>query len=130
MSHSLAFADSEVASLASSGDGVRIRLSAARVLRVDAAAPARPTEGFARAVELFLPGARLHEEPGHCLGRIAQGRVRIGHHWSSTLPLPFVSPSHAKLELAFANQSSLSLSADGISCRFEGEPNFTESLSC
>lgn len=130
MSHSLAFADSEVAGVAASGGGVRIRLSAAHVLRVDAAAPSRPTEGFARAVELVLAGARLHDDPGHCLGRIAQGRVRIGHHWSPTLPLPFASQGHATLELAFANQSNLSLSADGITCRFEGEPNFTESLSC
>lgn len=130
MSDSLAFADSEVAAVSSSGEGVRIRLSAAHVLRSDAAAPSRPTAGFARAVELFLPGARLHQEPGHCLGRIAHGRVRLGHRWSATLALPFAAEQATTLELVFANQSSLSLSAHGITCRYEGEANFSESLFC
>jgi len=130
MKLSLVFADSEVSAVASSHDGVRIRMSAAHVLRSEAGA-GKPTEGFARAVELLLPGAELHGgAPGDFMGRISHGRVQVGGGWLSRLALPSSCAGPVTLELAFANQSQLVLNANGLACRYEGEPNFAESLSC
>lgn len=125
----LDFADSEVSAVAPSHDGVRIRMAAAHVLRSEAGA-GKPVEGFARGVELLLPGAALDGAPGGFMGRISLGRVQIGGRWSSRLPLPFCAGGDVKLELAFANQSNLVLAASGIECRYEGEPNFSDSLFC
>ena len=87
-------------------------------------------EGFSRSVVLLLKKANLNAAEGHFIGSLAQGRVRIGSAWSSTLALPSSHLGHVSLELSFANQSLLVLAASRIECRFEGEPNFAESLFC
>ncbi|WP_137893131.1 hypothetical protein [Ramlibacter sp. 2FC] len=126
--HVLVLADSEVSVVSSLGDGVRIRLSAAHVLRSEAGT--RPTPGFARRVELWLPGAALPRPSGEFLGRIAQGRAQFGGRWASQLALPSSCAGPVTLELAFANRSQLLLQATGLACRYEGEANFSESLFC
>lgn len=130
MNLTLRFADSEVTAVTSSSEGVCIRMSAAYVLRSEEPAGSKPTEGFARAVLLILAGARLDELPGHYIGRISHGRVEIGSQWASVIALPSSTVGKVKLELGFANQSHLLVEASGIECRFEGEPNFAESLFC
>lgn len=125
----LHFADSEVAFVAPTGDGVRIRLSAAYVLREEGGV-GKPTEGFARGVELLLAGAGLSGAVGELMGRISQGRVRIGGRWFSQMALPSSSSGTVTLELTFANHAELVLSASRIECRYESEPNFSESLLC
>lgn len=131
----LSFADSEVACVSAASDGVRIRLSAAQVQRVEVPG-SKPTEGYSRTVELLLPGAQLTQgnagPPARFIGRISQGRVQRGAHWSARLPLPCsdVTSGPVRLELSFAQGSPLVLIATGIECRFEAEPNFHESLFC
>lgn len=129
MTYWLVFADSEMSAVVPSEEGVRIRLSAAHVLRSEAAG-ARHTLGFARAVELVLAGAELQGAPGDFMGRIAEGRVQVGGRWASQLALPSSCAGPVVLELAFANQSQLLLRAMGLACRYEGEANFSESLFC
>lgn len=64
------------------------------------------------------------------MGRVSQGRVRVDGRWASQLALPSSCAGPVTLELAFANQSQLVLDANGLVCRYEGEPNFSESLFC
>jgi hypothetical protein len=130
MELSLVFADSEVASVESEANAVCIRLSAAHVLRQPLSGEGKADEGFARGVVLLLKGASLNAAEGHFVGSLEQSRVRIGDAWSSTLALPSSALCDVSLELTFANQSLLVLAASGIECRFEGEPNFAESLFC
>ena len=130
MELSLVFADSEVASVESEANAVFIRLSAAHVLRQPLSGEGKAGEGFARGVVLLLKGASLNGAESHFAGSIALGRLKIGGVWSSTLALPSSTPSDVSLELTFANQSLLVLAASGIEGRFEGEPNFAESLFC
>jgi len=129
MDLSLTFADSEVADLDASGNSIHIRLSAAHVFRGDTE-DGKPMEGFARAVRLVLLGARLPAAPADFIGRIAQGRIGVGGGWASGMPLPGTVAGPLQVELALYNHSQLTVSADGIECRFEGEPNFAESLFC
>ena len=130
MKHSLVFADSEVASVTATARTIRLRFSAAHVIRCDIADDSKPIEGFARGVELLLADASLDETEGELIGSLAQGRIKIDGEWSSSLALPSSTQGHVTLELAFANQSSLTLVASGIECRYEDEPNFSESLFC
>ncbi len=111
-------------------DGVEIRLSAAHVLRAAGEPAGKSANGYARAVTLRLPGATLTGATDHLIGRISQGRVQIGDVWSSAVALPSASGEPVRLELGFANQSHLALAASGFECRFDGEPNFAESLFC
>lgn len=126
---SLVLADSEVAFVAAAQGGVRIRLSAAHVLRSEALGQ-RPTPGFSRGVVLWLAGAEPPADGGDFMGRIAQGRARIEGRWAAQLALPSSWAGPVRLELAFANGSQLVLDAEALSCCHEGEPNFSESLFC
>lgn len=130
MHSSISLTDSEVAAVTSTSAGVHIRLSAAHVLCANPAHAGNAQEGFSRGVELLLSEARLAGTTDHFLGRLSSGRVLWGNQWSSRIPLPCATSGPVKLELTFANQSHLELTANGLECRFEGEPNFSESLSC
>ena len=130
MNLSLIFADCEVAAVSSMADGVEVRLSAAHVLRAAVEPNGKSLNGYARAVTLRLAGATLAGATDQLIGRISQGRVQIKDVWLSTIALPSAVGGPVKLELGFANQSNLVLSAIGFECRFDGEPNFAESLFC
>lgn len=125
----LSFEDSEIDRVEQSGDTLVIFIAAAFVKRIaDAASPEQ--DGFARKVRLTLHGVRHTVAASELIGRIAQGRVRIGDQWLSWIPLPSEHPGPVAIELRLSNRSSLDLSADALVCTFSGEPNFSESLFC
>jgi hypothetical protein len=130
MALTLVFADCEVAYVVAADDRLVVRLSAAHARAEPAAGDDRPTDGFARGVVVTLKGARLAVPAGTLIGRIAQGRIRIGTRWADALPLPGRIDDRVRVELAFANRSELDLEVDGIEVGFDGEPNFAESLFC
>jgi hypothetical protein len=125
----LRFADSEVAAVEAVAGGVSIRLSAAQVEQAGAAPGDKPVAGYARGVVLWFDGAAA-PAPDALFGRIAAGRIHLGGTWRSTVPLPLSHCESIELELSFANRSQLTLSARGLDGRFDGEPNFAESLAC
>lgn len=129
--YTLIFADSEVAAVTAVATGIHIRLSAAHVLFRDEPDADDATEGFSRGVEILLPGAQWPDGAlSGFMGRISEGRIRIGTAWAVKLPFPCSVSAPIQIELSFANQSHLELTATGLDCRFEGEPNFSESLFC
>ncbi|WP_157266098.1 hypothetical protein [Azohydromonas aeria] len=130
-SHTLMFADSEVAAVTAVATGIHIRLSAAHVLFLERPDAGNSTEGFSRGVEILLPGAQWPDGAlSGFMGRISEGRIRVGTAWAVKLPFPCSVSAPIQIELSFANQSHLELSAAGLECRFEGEANFSESLFC
>lgn len=126
----LEFSDSEVSRIEPAQDGLHILFSAAQVARLDDSVPGRSEAGFARSVELIVAGATLSEPYAELIGRVAQGRVAVGDAWHSRLPLPSITGGPVRLELAFANRTTLSVAGDAIECRFFAGPNFAESLFC
>ncbi|NRF72123.1 hypothetical protein HLB44_34580 [Aquincola sp. S2] len=129
MKLSLLFADCEVASVDHADSGVSIRLSAAHVEQAATSQTEKPLSGFSRGVNLFLEGATLHEATA-LFGRVSAGRVQLAGQWKSSIPLPLLHVGPVTLELAFANQSQLTVSAHGLQCRFNGDANFAESYFC
>ncbi|WP_284618934.1 hypothetical protein [Aquabacterium humicola] len=127
---SLHFADSEVAAVDAAPGGVLIRLSAAHVEQAGAAPGDRPAAGFSRGVVLLLDAAEPPPPGAALFGRLFAGRIRLGEQWHARLTLPSSQRGPVRLELAFANHAQLTLSAQGVACRFESDPNFTESMAC
>ena len=130
MNLSLLFTDSEIKAVVPMREGIHISLSAAHVLQSNPAMPEQPIEGFSRGVELVLPGVQLDKPATDLIGRLSRGRIHINGQWSPSIPLPHTYTGPVKLELSFANQSFLALEADRVECRFEGGPNFHESMAC
>ena len=128
MAFTLVLADTEVARVELAPGTVRVCCAAAHVRRTEPGAAT--LVGWSRGVELLLAGATVVEGPAGCFGRLAHGRLRIDGQWASTLALPGACRGSVRLELGFANQSSLVVDAEGIDCRFEGDANFAESLFC
>lgn len=126
----LVFADGEVATVTAEPDGVRVRFAAAHVERDAEPGEARPVTGFAKGVSLFVAGADAPADLGALLGRVSSGRVRLQGSWATSIVLPFAVDADIALELAFANQTQLSLAGSALRCGFDGEPNFAESLFC
>lgn len=130
MNLSLLFADGEVSAVIPTEEGIRIRFSAAHVLQIDVAGESRPLEGFARGVVIWLAGATWSEPPGDLIGRVSHGRVRVGGRWLTALPLPCSLAGPVTFELTLGNQSHFTVSAGDLECRFEDEPNVSESMAC
>jgi hypothetical protein len=129
--YTLILADSEVAAATAVGAGIHIRLSAAHVILRGDSGTEKPTDGFSRGVELLMPGAQWKEGGlTGFVGRITEGRLCMDTAWALKISLPGRLNGPIKLELTFANHSYLELTATGLECRFEGEPNFSESLFC
>lgn len=126
----LSFADSEVASIETMDDNIRILFSAAHILRHDPENSEESVEGYARSVELFLKGAKLKIAPKDFMGRISVGRTMIEGKWISRLPLPCTMTDHIAMKIEFANQSHFEIEAAGLECRFTGESKFFESMAC
>lgn len=130
----LELADSEVAGIdvAEGGHRLRLRFSAA-ALRQQAPGE-RAVAGHGRHVQLDLTGVEpVAPLPPGCFGRIVHGRVRVDGRWLAALPLPGAwagALEPIELELRFGHGSELTLRAGGLSCDFEGVPNFRESLAC
>lgn len=128
---SLELADGEVATVVAQDHKVLVRLAAAHVSRLADGARSGQTEaGFARGVELLLIGASLGDAPGPFIGRIVDGSLHCDGRRSVRLPLPSEAKGAIRIELTFAHQTHLVLSATSLHCRFAGEANFTPSLAC
>ena len=128
MQHLVEFSDSEVGQIEQIGGELRLRFSAACVVRVET--PSQPVHGYAQSVELVVFGARRTEAPSGLIGRVAQGRIAVAGRWATRLALPCRIDEPIRLELSFANHGTLNVTGDGVECRFMGEPNFSESLAC
>ncbi len=126
----LEFADSEVSRVHLGPDGLTVRFSAAQVYQCRDSTPITETAGYSRDVELWLSGADISMPGGHCFGRVSVGRLELNGGWLKRIPLPFQGQGPVRLEFAFANGSEFSVSGSAIECRFNGEPNFAESLFC
>jgi hypothetical protein len=110
--------------------GIRILFSAAHVLRESPNSFEKATEGFAGNVELTLSTAKRDLTLNEFIGRISPGRLLAENKWMLHIALPCSMLGPVKLELTFATQSHLEIEADGLECRFGGEPNFFESMAC
>lgn len=124
----LMFAESEVAGVTVSADRVELRFAAARLLRPSPDG-GPPVEGYGRGLRLELFGARTADTAG-AFGRLADGRLQLGGAWAARVPLPTVFDGPVRLELAFANRTTLVLAGHGFACGFDGVPDFAEALSC
>jgi hypothetical protein len=124
----VAFADSEVASVARVGTALHIRLAAAAAL--SAGEGPAPTHGHVAGVTLVLGDAVVDTPLHELLGRIAAGRVELGGRWLAQVALPSDSAGPVRLELAFANRGVLAATGGAFTCRTDGTPRFTESLAC
>ena len=125
----LEFSDSEVAQVEQLDGSLRVRFSAACVVRT-AASSQPPVQGYAQSVELLIFGARSTEALAGLIGRVAHGRIAATERWATRLALPCRIDGPVQLELGFANHGTLNVTGDGVACRFTGEPNFGESLAC
>ena len=124
----LEFSDSEVALVEQLGPLLRVRFSAACVVRT--AAPSQPVHGYAQSVELLLFGATATEPLVGLIGRVVQGRIAVSGRWAARLALPGRIDAPIQLELGFAHHGTLNVLGSGVECRFVGERNFSESLAC
>jgi hypothetical protein len=132
--------------------------SAARWMPASQAAPSGPadhhTDAHVAGMDLSAreaaavdrgrtaPADRLDDlATADLVGRLAHGRLAIDGRWTASLALPSTVSGGLILELGFAHgmphaasgdvpEAPLVLHATRLSCRFEGEPNFAESLFC
>jgi len=125
----LEFSDSEVAQVERREGVLRVRFSAACVVRSVAPSQA-PMHGYAQSVELVIFWARSTEAASSLVGRVVLGRIAVTERWAARLALPCRIDEPVRLELSFANHGTLNVVGDGVECRFTGEPNFSESLAC
>lgn len=127
----LVFADSELGGVDADGSTLRLRLSAASVVRLDGSARGAGTPGYSRGVEIVLRGASTEDLPDGVPGRIAQGRVTDAHGRTHRgMPLPGALPGPLTFELDLAHRTPVALRAERLDCAFRGEPQFAESLFC
>ena len=129
MDLTLEFSDSEVAQVEQLDGLLRVRFSAACVVRI-ATPPQPPVHGYSQSVELLLFGATATEALAGLIGRVLLGRIAVSGSWASRLALPCRIDEPILLELGFAHHGSLNVAGEGVECRFTGEPNFSESLAC
>ncbi|MBL8892800.1 MAG: hypothetical protein JNL67_22680 [Planctomycetaceae bacterium] len=87
-------------------------------------------QGFSKGIFLELRGAELIREEDPKIGRVSAGRLQVAGEWRKEIPIPFEFHGRVNFELAFANGAYLVAAGTGICLRFEGEPNFEESLAC
>ncbi len=125
----LEWGDSEVREVLRIDRGLCIRFSAAAVVQVTQASGAM-TRGFARNVELLVLAASAHTPQPEHIGRIAHGRLALSGRWLAQIPIPHRADEAVTLDIVFANHETLAVTGVGLECRFAGEPNFAESLSC
>lgn len=109
----LEFADSEVASVRLDGGTLALRFSAARVR------PVHGREGddvrYAAGLTLQLADVRTTASLAGCLGRLAEGELRLGGRVQGWLALPAHATGPLQLGLRFANGSQLDATASGLS---------------
>ena len=130
MDISIVLPESEVAAVASVDPEIYVRFSAAATLKASTAEGEKPSQGFSRGVVLQLQGAQIIGQEDPKLGRISAGRLQLAGEWRKEIPVPFEFKGPVHLEISFANRAYLVAGGSDINLRFEGEPNFAESLAC
>ena len=95
----LVFADSEVAAVRLVGDTLALRFAAARI----AGEPAHYLPGLV----LTMTHAQLEAPLAGCIGRVAEGEVRVDGQRRGMLELPGAIAAPVRLSLRFANGSAL-----------------------
>ncbi len=126
----LILSDSEIATVHMDAGDLWIRFSAAATVRAGTEPGEKPTAGFSRGLVLRLRGAQIIESSEPLLGRIAEGRLRLGTDTPRTLPVPLDHAGPVHLELVLANRASLVAGGTGASVAFPGAAHFMESLAC
>ena len=130
MDISIVLPESEVAVVTSVDPDIYVRFSAAAVLKAGAVEGEKSSQGFSKGVVLQLRGAQVIGQEDPKLGRVSTGRLQLAGEWRKEIPVPFEFKGRVHLEISFANRAFLVASGSSISLRFEGEPNFAESLAC
>ena len=115
----LDFADSEASAVTADGTTLRIRFAAARV-----------DGGWLPSLELALTGATWTGTLGDCIGRIAEGRVRVDGRESARLTIPCALAGDIALELRFANATTLSARGRALSVTPPGDAQAVDDFSC
>jgi hypothetical protein len=120
----LQLADSEVRAVTASEGLVRIAFSAAR-----ARSRGRGVHGFLRAVELVFERARATGELALCIGRVADGSLRIdGRRGDIGIPLRHVGA--AALAIRFANGEQLVVEGNLLEIHLPVDAHLHEDFSC
>ena len=114
----LAFDGSEVAEIVAADDRLGVRFAAARV-----------AGGWLQAIELDLSGATWTGAPADCLGRVADGRVRVDGH-ERALAIPSALAGDIALELRFAHGAALVARGRALALAPRGALRFVEDFSC
>lgn len=130
MDISIVLPESEVAAVTFVDADVYVRFSAGATRKASSAAGEKPSPGFSKGIVLQLRGAQFIGQEDPKLGRVSAGRLQLAGEWRKEIPVPFEFHGQVHFELTFANGAYLIAGGSGISLRFEGEPNFAESLAC
>ena len=123
--YTIAFADSEVASIRVVQGEVHLRLSAAAAVEWDTQAA-----GHLQAVELRIEKATWQGQPGSCFGRLSEGRLVEGSTPRPRMALPYRSTAPVALELRFGNGETLAVQGHGLRAWIDGPARFSQSLAC
>ena len=113
------FADSEAGAVAVDADILRIRFAAARV-----------DDGWLQSLDLALAGAAWTGTLGECIGRIAEGQVRVDGRALARLAVPCELAGDIALELRFANATTLSARGRALSVTPPGDAQAVDDFSC
>ena len=128
----LAFQDSQVSRIFSTGTDVELILSSAFVscpAGWSAEAPGE-TDGYLAPLVLIFRQARWQGELALGMGRLAESEVRVDGQRLSDLPLPFKCADPVQARLAFANGVVLEIQADELECPLGGQEKFVPSFAC
>jgi hypothetical protein len=126
----LLLADSEVASVTRQGNTLVIRLAAASVERAAHQPGQAPETGYSQGISLWLHEAAVEADTSPLIGRISRGALLVDGAAMPSVPVPFETSAPVRLELHLAHRSHFVASGRGMSVRFDGEANFSESFAC
>ena len=113
--------DSEVSAIDTANGQAIVKFSAARVHRRAA---------HVGAVELSITGAAFASCTQGCIGRLADGEVRLDGERLVSLPVPWELQGVVSLSLVFANGEEFRASGRALHVRVRGEPRLVEHLHC
>ena len=113
------FADSEASAVAVDADILRIRFAAARV-----------DDGWLQSLDLALAGATWTGPLGECIGRIAEGQVRVDGRALARLAVPCELAGDIALELRFANGAALAARGRALVVATRADTRPVDDFSC
>jgi hypothetical protein len=113
--------DSEVSAIDTSNGQATVKFSAARVHRRAA---------HIGAVELSISGVAFASSTQGCIGKLADGEVRLDGERLISLPAPLERQGVVGLSLVFANGEEFRASGHALRVRVHGEPRLVEHLHC